>query len=296
MSQYVSNSFVTKYVADVHQAYQRRGSMLASAVRRQDSVIGSTAIFQRVGKGTATTKGRHGIITPMNQTHTPVTATIEDFYAPDYVDKLDEHKININEYMVIAEGGAAALGRKVDDQVMTVLDSTTQTVITITVTAAIAVHSGLLTAVKSLWANDVPNDGQCYAIISPTLWARAMQVKEFSSADWVGANGLPHVEGAPIGRWKDWMNVKWQMHSGTSGAGTSAAKGWVWHKNAVGYASGAVQGNVAGSGGPVGATIDWVPDRAAHLVNNWMAGGAVMIEDAGVIEFTSDDTTALPTS
>jgi hypothetical protein len=57
----------------------------------------------------------------MNQTHTAHEATLADFYAGDWVDKLDEAKINIDERDAIATSGAFALGRKVDSQIDTLL-------------------------------------------------------------------------------------------------------------------------------------------------------------------------------
>ena len=132
MSTSIDQAFVSSYEAKVHEVFQRKGSYLKDAVRMKTDVVGSTAYFAKVGKGTATTKSRHGTITPMNQTHAQPSITLADFYAGDWVDKLDEAKTNINERDAIASGGAMALGRKVDDQIVTVLDTTTQTPTTIT--------------------------------------------------------------------------------------------------------------------------------------------------------------------
>ena len=63
----------------------------------------------------------------MNQDHSNVECFLEDFYAGDWVDKLDEAKTNIDERMAIAKGGAWALGRKVDEQIFTAMDTSTQT-------------------------------------------------------------------------------------------------------------------------------------------------------------------------
>src|SRR3546814_19841948 len=88
----------------------------------------------------ATTKARHGTITPMNQTHTAPSCTLADFYAGDWVDRLDEAKTMINERDKLASGGAMELGRKVDDQITTVLVPTSQTPVTITGTRTRAIR------------------------------------------------------------------------------------------------------------------------------------------------------------
>jgi len=295
MSLFVSNSFINAYNADVHQIFQRQGSMLLNAVRTQFDVVGSVAYFQKVGKGVATTKSRHGDVTPMNQSHTALSCTLADFYAPDFVDRLDLPKLNIDERMVIAQGGAAALGRKIDDQITTILTSTSQTVVTVTVTSKAAVRAGVLNAVAALYANDVPNDGQVYGAVTPKLWAQMSQIAEFASSDFVGPNGLPFTEGAPIGRWKDWMGIKWMMHAGLPGVGTASAEAYIWHKTALAYAAGKDAANVAGAG-MVSAQIDWVATKAAWLINHWMSGQACLLDDTGIIQYTSDDTATVATS
>ena len=99
MSTSVDTAFVTQFEREVHEAFQRESSKLRETVRLKTSVVGSSTTFQVVGKGTATTKSRHGVITPMNASHTAVPCTVADFYAGEWIDKLDELKINIDERM-----------------------------------------------------------------------------------------------------------------------------------------------------------------------------------------------------
>jgi hypothetical protein len=292
MSTSIDQAFITSYEAKVHEVFQRQGSYLKDAVRLKENVVGATAVFQKIGKGIATTKSRHGTITPMNQEHTAPSTTLQDFYAGDWVDKLDEAKININERDVIASGGAQALGRKVDDQITAVFDTTTQTAVTLATTGTIAAFlSDVLTWVEAVWANDVPNDGQVYAVVTPRLWSQLMVLDQFQNADYVSTEGQTFRDGPAIGRakWKDWMGVKWKMQTGLPGQGTASAKCFIWHMMAVGYAIAASAGNVA-SREAVSADITWHGDRAAHFVNNMMSGNAVMIDDTGVIEASQDDT------
>lgn len=296
MSTSIDTAFIRQYERDVHLNFQRTGGYLRGCVRLKNDILGKSTTFQKIGKGVATTKARHGVITPMNQDHTAIECTLADFYAGDWVDKLDEAKTNIDERMALARSGAFALGRKVDDQIITALDGTTQTVVTVTVTSSNAVRNGLIEMTEAINDLDVPNDGNRYALLTPRLWSQALTVKEFSSSDWVGMNGLPYTEGAAFGlRFKDWMGVKWQMHTGLPGKGTATAKSFIWHKDAVGYATGKFAGNIAGNEG-VAADISWHGDRAAHFVNHMMSGGGVLIDDSGVIEANSDDTTAIATS
>ncbi len=298
MSTSITEAFITSYEAKVHEVFQRRGSYLKDAVRLKTDVVGSTAVFQKIGKGIATTKARHGTITPMNQTHTAPSCTIADFYAGDWVDKLDESKVNINERDALASGGAMALGRKVDDQITTVLDTTSSTIITVNQTSTSVVMKGtILEWVEAAWDNDVPNDGEVYAVIPSRMWSNLMTIDQFMNADYVRADGQAFVTGPNIGvgKWKDWMGIKWKMQTGLPGAGTATAKAWIWHKTAIAYAIAASAGNVAGNQS-VGADITWHGDRAAHFVNHMMSGQACMIDDTGVIESTSDESGSVITT
>lgn len=110
MSTSVDQSFVRHFQAEVHLQYQQMGSKLRNTVRTKDSVVGSSTTFQKVGKGTASTKARHGKVPVMNVDHEPVECHLYDYYAGDWVDQLDELKTNINEQQVVAKAGAYALG------------------------------------------------------------------------------------------------------------------------------------------------------------------------------------------
>jgi hypothetical protein len=297
MSTSIDTSFVIAYEAKVKEVYQRKGSYLKDAVRMKSDVVGSTASFNVIGKGTATTKARHGTITPMNQTHTAPTCTLADFYAGDWVDKLDEAKTNIDERDAIAAGGAMALGRKVDEQITTVLDSTTQGVVTLTVTSKAAILATAVQFAEAAWENDVPDDGEVYAVVTSRYWSQLMLLEQFSNADYVGADGQVFRTGGTqgMGQWKEWNGIKWKRQTGLPGAGTGTAKCFIWHKQAVAYAAAKSAGNVA-SNGAVNADITWHGDRAAHWVNHMMSGQACLLDDTGVIEGNLDDTAAIATS
>lgn len=297
MSTSIDQGFITQYTTDVHEVFQRKGSYLMPAVFHKSGVVGSTASFHKIGTGVATTKARHGTITPMNQTHTAPITTLADFYAGDWVDKLDEAKTNMDVRKAYASGGAMALGRKVDSQIVTTLDGTNLTIITLTGTDSGTVLATSLEWTEAAWAADVPNDGEVYAVVTPRWWSQMMTVDAFSRASFIGTDNLVMQQGPAIGAtaWKDWQNIKWKLKTGLPGAGTSAAKGFIWHKTAVGYASAAAAGNVAGNGS-VAADITWHGDRAAHFVNHLMSGNSVMIDDTGVIEGNLPDDIPISTT
>ena len=149
MANTIDQAFIKQFETEVHLAYQRMGSKLRNTVR-SSNVTGSVARFQKIGKGAANTKARNGDVTAMELVHTNVEATMADFYAPEYIDKLDELKININERQAVAQSAAAALGRKTDEILITAMDAGANAT-QIADTAGALVKDDLLTFVLHIW-------------------------------------------------------------------------------------------------------------------------------------------------
>ena len=268
MSTSVDTSFVRQYEREVKAAFQRRTSKLINTVRRKPNVTGSSTTFQKIGKGVATTKSRHGLITPMNQSHTAIQCTLSDFYAGDYVDKLDEAKINHDERRVIAEGGAAALARKIDEQLSTTLDTTSNEVAH---SSAALAKGKIQTAVETLGDNDVFEEGKMWATLGWNAWNDMLNISEFANSDFVG-NMHPWLDGTEA---KRWMGITWVPSSVTNFVKSgSTFLSFIYHEDTMGY------GNAPG----ITADITWVGERAAHFINHAMSGGSCMIDDQGVIE------------
>ena len=97
MSTQVSESFIKQFEAEVHLCYQQNGSKLRNTVRYKNGVKGSSTVFQKVGKGIASQKARHGLVPVMSLDHSPVECELQDYYAGDWVDALDELKLSIDE-------------------------------------------------------------------------------------------------------------------------------------------------------------------------------------------------------
>lgn len=297
MSTQISNLFVAEYQRDVQHVFQRKGSYLKATVRTKNAVVGSTTNFNKAGKGTAVTKARHGQVPPMNASRTLVSCTLEDWYAGDWFDTLDEAKQETDEKMTIANQGAFALGRKCDELVITALDTTSNSGTSWTLTSAATVENSAIAFCEALWAADVPNDGQNYAIVTPRCWSQLLKVQSFARADWTGADGLPFRDGPAMWqKFKDWNGVKWQMHVGLTesftGTTASTRKIYIYNKVAVGFAMAKHFKNIA-SNPQVMADITWNGPEASWFINHMMSAGACLVDGTGVIEQTFNDSTAI---
>ena len=189
MSTTIDQAFIKQFEREVHEAYQRQGSKLRNTVRTISDVNGSSAVFQKVGKGTASTKSTHGMVPVMNLDHSSIEVILEDYYAGDWVDRLDELKVNIDERQVIANAGAHALGRKTDELVINAL-------VTASANTVLDGNIGLtkdkiLSAFETFGENDVPDDGQRFCIVGWKQWSELLEIEEFVNADYIGNDALP---------------------------------------------------------------------------------------------------------
>lgn len=274
MSTSINTAFVKQFEREVHESYQRLGSKLRGAVRSISNVQGSSTVFQKVGKGTASTKSSHGMVPVMNLSHSAVECQLLDYYAGDWVDRLDELKVNIDERQVIANAGAYALGRKTDDLIIAALS--TANTLSIADGNIGLTRDKVLKAFELMGEQDVPDDGQRFAIVGWQQWSELLKIPEFTSSEFIGADELPY-KGTQA---KKWLGTTWIPHSGLPIDGSDIRKCFWFHKNAIGHASGS----------DVQTDISWHGDRAAHFVNNMMSQGAALIDAAGVVVVGCDET------
>ena len=266
MSTTITVAFISQFESEVHLAYQRQGSKLRGTVRTKNGLVGKDTTFQIAAKGSATQKSRHGDVPPMNQVHTNVTVTLEDWYAGDYVDNLDELKINIDERNIIAASGAWALGRKTDDLITAAMDGTTNAVAS---SSAALTKAKVLATLEDFGENDVPDDGRWW-VVGAQQWTDLLGISEFVNSDFIGMDALPFKGGMTA---KSWLGFTWCMHSGLPTSGADR-KTFAWHPSSMGHAIGA----------DVQTDITWQGEKQAHFIVNRMSQGAVLIDNAGVRE------------
>lgn len=280
MSMTVDTAFITQYDSEVKLAYQRDG-FLRGTTRIKNGVRGSSVVFQKIGTGTAAAKARHGNVPLMNLAHSTVTATMVDRYAAEYVDALDELKINHDERGAIVASAAKALHRAEDDLIITAIVSGSNST-AISVASERAIRNSILAARQALQERNAFEVGMMYALPAPSFESVLLTVPEFKDADYVGGD-LPYKSMAGT---RTWLGINWlPAHTGLP-LSTNTRTGAIWHKNAVGHA---VQQDVR-------TTVDWVPEKAAYLLDSFMAMGSVLIDADGIQELTLDESSSLPTS
>ena len=269
MTATIDQAFVKQFEAEVHMAYQRMGSKLKPMVRNVNGVKGNTVQFQKVAKGSASTKARHAEVVAMNSVHSNVTATLSDFYAADYVDKLDELKVNIDERNIVAQNAAYALGRKTDSIITDTFDAGATALANNSAGTTTGMNLDKAQNVFEIFGNnDVPDDGQRYWVVGPKQWSDLLDIDQFSRAEYIGEADLPYKGGMTAKRWLSFM---WMGFSGLSIA-SSDRNTIAFHKSSLGL----------GVGSDVRTEVNYIPEKVAHLTTSYMSMGAVLIDGDGV--------------
>ena len=269
----ISTSFVEEFESGVHLAYQRMGSKLRNTVRTRSGVKNKTT-FQKIGKGFATTKSRHGNIAPMNLEHTNVNVTVEDYFAGEWIDDLDQLRINHDEMNVAQQSGAYALGRKTDDLILAAMTTTT------------SAHDETSNGITLSWAlelmekfgnNNVPDDGKRFVVVGWEQWSQLMSIDQFSRAEYIGEAQLPFPMGMTA---KNWLGFTWFAHGGLTGLNGSGAAGTT-HRECFAYHSDALAHAI---GADVSSNMQYHNDKDSYFVMNKMQMNAVLIDEEGVFE------------
>ena len=258
----IDTSFIEEFESGVHMAYQRQGSKLRNTIRTVNGVKNKTT-FQKIGKGFATTKARHGNVAPMNLSHTNVSVTLEDYFACELIDDLDQLRINHDEMLVAQQSGAYALGRKTDELILSAMDATTNNLNETSNGVTLAWAFSLMEAFGN---NDVPDDGQRYCVVGWEQWSQLMDLDEFSRAEYIGTEQLPFQNAITA---KQWLGFMWFPFSGLDSINADAdRKCFAWHSSSVGHAIGA----------DVSSSMQYHNDKDAYFVLNKMQMNATLID------------------
>jgi len=270
MSTSVPVSFIEQYEAEVKQVYQREGSLLRGSIRTRTQVGAERIYFPVLGKGAATNKARHADVVPMDLEHSRAFATMADYYAPEYIDELDQAKLNWSLASEYARASGNALGRQTDQVIIDSLTVTSNAVApnTLDSTAAGKLTLDVIAGISETHnVADVPQDGMRYAVVSPRTHRELLQLTEATSTDFTTSQLLMNAREPAM-----WMGYRWIMHTGLP----DDVKGFFYHSQAVGH----------GISRDVVTEVNYIAQKVAWLVNSYMSMGATIIDEPGVIKLT----------
>ena len=118
MSTQVTTAFVQQYSANIQMLSQQMGSLLRDKVRLE-SVNGKNAFFDQVGAVTAQKRtSRHSDTPQIDTPHARRRVSLVDYEFADLIDDQDKVRLLIDPTSSYAQAAAFAMGRAMDDEII----------------------------------------------------------------------------------------------------------------------------------------------------------------------------------
>lgn len=209
MSNQVDKAFVQQFSDNLISLAQRKGSLLRRTCMTKN-VNAKAAHFDRLGATSAALKtGRHAD-TPLTDTpHSRRKVTMNDYVVADLIDEEDEIRMLIDPRSAYARHMGFALGRTLDDIILTAAEGAATTVSaddSTSTASVLAAHTidedfgagddnditveKIVEARRILADADVPGDLKRYFLVDPTAMAALLQETEIGSVDYNSVRAL----------------------------------------------------------------------------------------------------------
>ena len=276
MSTSISTSFVTIFDAEVKQAYQN-DRQLAGTVRERTGVSGNTYKFNKLGSGVANLHIPQSDVTPMNLTHTQVSATMADYNAAEYSDIFTSGKVLFDERAELVKAVSMAVGRRMDQLVIDALDGAGTS---LTVANSIGGSNTnlnvdkVLSAKKQMDQKGVPAEDRFFL-------CHANNMAAFLDDSDVKTIDVNTTKALAQGMVDTFLGFKFIMvgdstEGGLAVDGSSDRTCLAWHRNACGIAINMDKKT----------EINYIAEKSSFLVNSMFSAGSVGIDTNGIVEIT----------
>nr|BAR32213.1 putative major capsid protein [uncultured Mediterranean phage uvMED] len=204
MSINVTTAFVQQYSANIQLLSQQMGSLLRDKVRLE-SVVGKNAFFDQVGAVTAQKRtSRHGDTPQIDTPHARRRVSLVDYEFADLIDDQDKVRLLIDPTSSYAQAAAYAMGRAMDDEIISAAIGTAftgETGSTSTANANQIVHGSagltiakLRTAKQTLDLASVDPSIPRFIIVGPKQITDLLGTTEVTSSDFNTVKALANGE------------------------------------------------------------------------------------------------------
>lgn len=273
-------AFQTQYRQELIAGFEQRQSLLRNTVTTEAVMKGNTAVFLVVDSGgaVAQTRGINGLIPARADDNTQNSCTLTEWHDLPRKTGFNIFASQGNQRQAMQDTAMGVINRKIDDQIITELNTGTVTIGSSSVTPTVSLFQNGRVKLSNA---SVPWDSNITLLCQPSFLAYLEQTPEFTSAEYV--NIRPYAGDDPS--WRDipmayrWRNCLIVEHPSLPGKGTSSEKSFLFHKSAIGHAA-----DTAGMQTFVG--YDEEQDYSYARVTMYM--GAKLLQNAGVVVITAD--------
>lgn len=207
MSNQITTAFVQQYSNNVAMLSQQKGSLLRAAVD-VESVVGKNAFFDQIGSATAVKRvSRHASTPQIDTPHARRRVSLVDYEYADIIDNQDKIRTLIDPTSSYAQAAAMALGRAMDDEIISAISGTAFTGETGSTSTALPSaqkitesSTGGLTIAKLRNAKEIMDSASVdpsiarYIIVGPKQISDLLGTTEVTSSDFNTVKALSNGE------------------------------------------------------------------------------------------------------
>jgi hypothetical protein len=273
------NTFETAFEREVYHDYQLAGGQLRSAVDHRSISNAEKARVNRLGQGTAQQKGRHGDVPLMNLEHKNEFIQMQDWYAADLIDDIDEFKTSVSYRGDYRKAAVEALGRREDVIIQTSWEDN------VAAQEAAVLGSGIISAGASvdeaalleaetrMGERNIPQ-GRRVGIISYEFLAQMRLLGIVSDSDFVNVNQF--TDAPDMFRWHGHM---WMAFNGLAIDGLNIRSNYLVDSRNTAF-------RVIDD---ISVRTDYIAIKDSWLLQGRMSMGAKTVREEGVLQITLDE-------
>ena len=282
MSNQITTAFVNQFSSNIQMLSQQMGSLLRNAVD-VETVNGEKAFFDQVGSAAAVLRTSRHADTPLIDTpHSRRMVTLSDYEYADLIDDQDKVRLLVDPTSTYARAAAAAMGRAMDDVIISAAlgtaytgkDGSTSTAFD-TSNNQIAAGASGLTLAKLIEAKEILDSGDVDPSIPRYIACSPKQISDLLNNTTVTSSDYNTVKALAMGEINSFVGFNFIVTNRLGVDGSSNRRVFAW----------AMDGIKAAIGKEPTARIDERADKSyATQIYYSMTLGATRMEEKKVVE------------
>lgn len=276
-------AYQIQYRQEYIAAFEQHQSLLRDTVTTEAVIKGQQAVFLVAGSGgaVAQTRGVNGLIPSRADSLTQNTCTLQEWHDLPRKTGFNIFASQGNQRAIMQMTSIAVLNRKIDDLIITQLNTGTVTIGSTTTKPNVSFFQN---GIVKLQNASVPWDSNMTLLCQPSFLAYLEQAPEFTkAAEYVDMR--PYSGSDQNGSWRDkpmtyrWRNTLIISHPNLPGKGTSSEKSFLYHKTSAGHA-------MNSEGMEIMAGYDEEQNYSWSRATAYM--GALVLQNTGIVVMTHD--------
>jgi Phage capsid protein len=273
MASNIDAHFIEQYESELYVAFQNKGGVMRSRVRRKTGVIGLKTNFPKIGTAPAAQpKTRRGKVPLLDILRDRVPCELVDRYGADMIDDLDTLKTNVEEKTATQDAIVMSLARSEDDLALAAAITTTNALNNTASDDSFSSDAIPRQILEGFGNAEAIEGGNMHALVTWKAWTDLLAVDTFADSEYGGPDSAMISEGQRPKMYFAFMYAPYSRLPVDAGSGKKLNL-W-WNKMCLGVAVGK----------EIVSTTDFLKEYDSHYIMGKMSQGACLIDSTGVVK------------